>query len=100
MSVEPKFAIEPNRVIEINNLGKFYVMGKPEFSLLRVTDPLQPDGSRDGYLIIDETISFSSNPYELNKLWKMTNQGKMIPALFKSREMAEEVCYACNRIRV
>lgn len=90
--------IEPNRVIEINE-RRFYVMGKPEFSLLRVKDPLTPDGSRDGYIIIDEELVPFSTPYELNKLFRMTN-GKLIPALFKSREMAEEVVYACNRIRV
>lgn len=92
--------IEPNRVIEINHLGKFYVWGNPTYSVLKIHDPLAPDGSRDGFLIIDETLSVSSNPYELNRLYKMTRNNKLIPALFKSEEMAEEVCYACNRIRL
>jgi hypothetical protein len=100
LSVEPKFQIEPNRVIEINRLGRFYVMGKPKFSVLKIVDPLVPTGERDGFLIIDEEVSFSSNPYDLNKLFKMTKDNKLIPALFKSEEMAETVCYACNRIRV
>jgi hypothetical protein len=100
LSVSPTFTVEPNRVIEINKLGKFYVMGKPTFSVLKIHDPLSPDGSRDGFIIIDEELSYSSNPYELNKLFKMLDKGQLIPALFKSEEMAEEVCYACNRIRV
>jgi hypothetical protein len=92
--------IEPNRVIEINKLGRFYVLGTPKFSVLEIYDPLVQDKSRNGFIIIDETLSLSSNPYELNKLFKMTDKGQLVPALFKSREMAEEVCYACNRIRV
>lgn len=92
------FRIEPNRVIEINN-AKYYVLGRPEFSLLRVKDPLAPNKARDGYIIIDESIATSSNPYELNKLFRM-GKNKLVPVLFKSREMAEEVVYACNRIRV
>jgi hypothetical protein len=100
VSVEPKLEIEPNRVIEINRLGRFYVMGTPTYSVLRIYDPLAPDGSRDGFVVIDEELSYSSNPYELNKLFKMTKDNKLIPALFKSEEMAEEVCYACNRIRI
>jgi hypothetical protein len=100
VSVEPRFTIEPNRVIEINRLGRFYVTGMPKFSVLKISDPTVPTGERDGYLIIDETLSFSSNPYDLNKLFKMTNDRRLIPAIFKSQEMAEEVCYACNRIRV
>lgn len=92
--------IEPNRVIEINRLGRFYVTGQPTFSVLKISDPLVKDGSRDGFLIVDEGLNFSSSPYELNKLFKMTNDGKLVPALFKSQEMAEEVCYACNRIRI
>jgi len=97
LSVELK--IEPNRIIEISRLGRFYVYGNPTFSVLKIHDPLAPDGSRDGFIIIDETLTYSSNPYELNKLFKMTKD-KLIPALFKSEEMAEEVCFACNRIRV
>lgn len=98
MSIELK--IEPNRIIEISRLGRFYVYGNPTFSVLKIHDPLSPDGSRDGFIIIDETFTYSSNPYELNRLYKMTNDRRLIPALFKSNEMAEEVCFACNRINV
>lgn len=93
-----KIAIEPNRIIEINHLGRFYVRGMPTYSVLKISDPMVQNGSRDGWIVIDESVSL--NPYELNVLFKMHNNGTLIPALFKSQEMAEEVCFACNRIRV
>jgi hypothetical protein len=98
VSVTPKIEIENNRVIEINHLGRFYVLGSPKFSTLKVTDFLDPN--REGWIIVDETISFSSNPYELNRVFKMTEDKRLIATLFKSEEMAETVCYACNRIRI
>jgi hypothetical protein len=100
VSVTPKLQVEPNRIIEINKLGKFYVMGKPEFHVLYVPDLVSPE--RTGYIIIDDTFTGAAgeNVQAANKLMKMTEDRKLIPALFKSREMAEEVCFACNRIRV
>lgn len=92
--------IEPNRVIEINNLGRFYVLGQPKFLVLKISDPFVPTGERDGWIVIEDSMSFSSNPYELNRLFRMSNNNRLIPALFKNEEMAETVCYACNRIRI
>jgi hypothetical protein len=94
------FQVDRNRVIEINRLGRFYVLGAPKFSVLKIHDPLVTNGSRDGFIIIDESISFSSNPYDLNKIFKMSNDGRLIPALFKNPETAEEVCFAVNRMRL
>jgi hypothetical protein len=91
--------IEPNRVIEINHLGRFYVLGVPTFSTMFVPDFI--DKAREGWIVVERDTSLvCDSPLGNNKLFKMTNDGRLIPALFKSQEMAEEVCYACNRIRI
>jgi hypothetical protein len=95
---EMTFAIEPHRVLILKRYGRFYIMGNPVFDILYVPDPF--DASRTGYIIIDETYTNAAgaNPLTMNKLFKMTKDGKLIPALFKTREIAEEVCYACNKV--
>jgi hypothetical protein len=91
--------LEPNRIIEIARFGRFYVMGAPKFVVLPIIDPLNTN--RGGSIIIEEKISVESDPHKLNVLFRIPNKGgNLIPVLFKNQEMAEEVCYACNRIKV
>ena len=96
MSVTPSLKIEPNRVIEHPKYGRFYIMGNPEFGVLYVPDPHSED--RTGYIVIDGTYTSAAgvDPLSANKLFRMT-EAKLIPAMFKSRAMAEEVCHLCNK---
>jgi hypothetical protein len=75
-------------------------MGTPEFVAINAPDFINPEQS--GWIIIEKSdAGYTGTSLQTsNSLFKMTNDGKLIPALFKSQEMAEEVCYACNRIRV
>lgn len=90
--------IEPERVCEINNFGRFYVLGKPPFIVLPVFDPFEKKDA--GFLLIEENNpSFSSNPYELNCLLRMMEK-QLVPVLFKDEEMANHVCKAINRMKL
>jgi hypothetical protein len=84
-------------------------MGTPEFMVMPYIDPLtiRPDAPPTiaGIVIVEKgdfETAFSPVPnvMALNKLFKISKDGQLVPVLFKKLEMAEEVCYACNRIRV
>lgn len=93
--------IERNRVIEINNHGRFYVLGAPTFVVCHVPDYIQP--ARSGYIIIEDiaaTNGYQKNLHSYNAICKMSNDGKLFPCLFKNPETAEEVCFAVNRMRL
>ena len=90
--------IDPKRVVEIDQFGRFYVMGVPPFMILPIFDPL--DERRNGFIVIDQTLSYSSNPYELNKLFRMSNDGKLIPVLFVDEDKAQAVVTALNRMKL
>lgn len=73
-------------------------MGNPDFTVIHAPDFTHPELS--GYIVIEKDIDIASvdanNLHSLNRLFKMTER-QLIPALFKSKEMAEEVCDMCNK---
>lgn len=93
--------INKNRIIEINKLGKFFVTGQPKFIVLEApnTDP-----KFSGYIIAEErfsVIDIANNIQRLNVVFKLTEDNQVIARLLiKNLAMAEEICFACNRISV
>lgn len=73
-------------------------MGKPPFSVLHLHNPIEPN--RAGCIIIDESMSFSSDPYVLNKLFRMTNKGELVPVLFKDEDKAQAVVTVINKMEL
>jgi hypothetical protein len=85
--------LNPNRIIEINNLGRFYVTGKPEYAVYTLSSG---DGSITGWIIVEDLDDSNQNRvYKLN-----ADDQPVAKLLSKSLEMAEEICFACNRLRL
>lgn len=85
--------LDPKRIIEVEGLGYFYVLGFPKFIVCELPNA---DPSLWGWIVIEESDLTSQNRvYKLNK--EMSPIAKL---LIKNKEMAEDICFACNRIRV
>ena len=85
--------LNPNRIIEINNLGKFYVLGKPEFAICELPNS---DPKLNGWIIVEN----SDDTFQ-NRVYKLNEQNQPVAKLLiKNLEMAEEIAFACNRLRV
>lgn len=90
--------LNPNRIIEISHFGRFYVLGAPKYVTLFVPDFVNK--AREGWIIIEESSIVGMAPHMLNCLFRIPNKGdKLIPVLIKNQEMAEEICFACNRVK-
>jgi hypothetical protein len=93
--------INKNRVIEINNLGRFYVYGSPTYSVIELPNV---DKALWGFIIVADEVIKKATPETVgqwNAVYKLNEQDKPIAKLLvKNREMAEEIAYAANRIRV
>lgn len=86
-------SLDPKRIIEVNGLGHFYVLGSPSFIVCELPNA---DPSLWGWIIVE-----NNDPTIQNRVYKLND--KMQPVaklLIKNKEMAEEICFACNRLRV
>lgn len=89
---------ERKRTIEINRLGLFCVLGEGKYEVMPVPDFEHPE--RSGFIVMESAIvgsAYKGNLHMYNSLCKVTKGNKLIPALFKSREMAEEVVDIINK---
>lgn len=92
--------IDPKRVIEVTHFGRFYIVGTPKFVVAQAPDFI--DNTRSGFIIIaeDAPVQGIDNIHQLNCLFKMTKDGRLIHALFKAEYMAQEVCKVCNGLKL
>lgn len=93
--------IDSNRIIEVNNLGRFYVYGRPKYTVIELPNV---DKALWGYIIVSEERVAKTTPETVghfNAVYKLDEHNKPVAKLLiKNREMAEEICFACNRLRV
>lgn len=93
--------LNPMRIIEIGTLGKFYVIGKPSYVVMEAPNV---DPARSGYIITEECFqydpSFVADIQTINCVYKLGPNNDVIARLLvKNKDMADEICYACNRIK-
>lgn len=82
--------VNPDRVIEINNMGGFYVVGALPLVVEFIKAP-----SYSGYYLrsyYTDPVTKSSALFKLDK-----KQNIVAPAVFKSQDMAQEVADIVNR---
>lgn len=93
--------IKKNRVIEINNLGRFYVYGSPTYSVIELPNV---DKALWGFIIVADEAIKKTTPETIgawNAVYKLNDKDEPVAKLLvKNREMAEEIAYAANRIRL
>lgn len=91
--------LDPYRIIEINSLGKFYVMGFPKFIVMEAP---HKDPAFHGFIITPEktVLPDVTDIHSMNCVYKLDDKLQLVAKLLiKNREMAEEICFACNRIK-
>jgi hypothetical protein len=97
--------LDPLRVIEINFLGKFYVIGNKPYTVLELPNV---DPKLAGFIIVEESFKekfygasrIPISPQSNNVVLKLNTANKPTMLVFiKDRQMAEDICFACNRIR-
>lgn len=87
------YSLDKRRIIEIANLGRFYVLGFPEFAVCELPNA---DPKLNGWIVVeDKDETFQNRVYKLNE-----HNQPVAKLLIKNLEMAEEICFAANRIRV
>lgn len=92
--------LNPLRIIEINKLGKFYVLGFPKFVVMEAP---HAEPAFHGFIITTDKMRLTNitDVHSMNCIYKLDNENKIIAKLLiKNREMAEEICYACNRLNL
>lgn len=92
--------LNPSRIIEIMGIGRFYVAGDAPFVVVELVNE---DKAFSGFIIVSEKMITQHTIDRLNKynsVYRVDEQNKAIAKLLiKNKDMAEEICFACNRIK-
>lgn len=94
-------SVDRNRIIEVDKIGRFAVYGEGPYTVIELPNS---DAKLWGFIIVSKCITMKASLEtvgQYNAVYKLDDNNRPVAKLLvKSREMAEEICFACNRIRV
>jgi hypothetical protein len=92
--------VDRNRIIEVDKIGRFVVYGEAPYTVIELPNS---DAKLWGYIIVSESLLIKTSLDvigQFNAVYKLDNTNRPVAKLLvKSRDMADEICFACNRLR-
>lgn len=86
-------------IIEVKGLGEYAVYGSPRYTIIEQPNK---DPKFWGFIIVSEEVLAKTTPEtvgQFNAVYKWVDGKPIAKLLIKDRDMAEDICYACNRIK-
>ena len=87
------------RVIEVSGLGEFIVYGSPAYTIIELPNS---DPKLWGWIIVSEEVLAKTTPENIGKfnaVYRFKDGKPVAKLLIKDRDMAEDICFACNRLK-
>ena len=93
-------SVDRNRIIEVDKIGRFAVYGEGPYTVIELPNS---DAKLWGFIVVSESLLKKTSLDtigQFNAVYKLDDNTRPVAKLLvKSREMAEEICFACNRLR-